>query len=259
MQPFHTITPAGQETGELHLFILVDAGKQIHIFRYAKGSELVPQGFGAIISEGSGEGILHAGFLEGAHHFGVLIDGGGHRQAQLIQQRLVDVPGTVVVHVLRHQVANVIALAVGGRDGIAGIVQVQAADIVGHDVLGKVFIQGQQQSLGHAVFFHVHAVTQNHVRILAGGKHQVQLGGPVGILHRLEIHMNAGLGFQFLEKPQVVEIHVLILQGILESGQVDLFLRHGGTAKGQHHHHGQQQGNKFFHGEISFLSFDSRT
>ena len=105
----------------------------------------------------------------------------------------------------------------------------------------------------HAVLLHVHAVAQDHVRVFAGGEHQVQLGGPVGVLHRLEVHMDAGLFLQLLEKPQVVEVHVLVFQGVLEGGEADLFLGQGAAAQGQRQHGGQQQGNEFFHGKSPFL------
>ena len=160
-----------------------------------------------------------------------------------------------MVHVLGHQEADVVGFAVAGGNGVAGVVDVQAADIVGHDLLGQVFIEGKQQALGDAVFFHIHRVADDHVgHLIRHGEHQVDVGCPVSVLHHLEGDVGVGFLFQFVEEPEAVEIGVLVFQRVLESGQLHLVLGKGG-AQAEQHAACQQQGNEFLHWLFLLLFF----
>ena len=154
-----------------------------------------------------------------------------------------------MVDVLRHQVADVVGLAVGGGDGVAGVVQVHAGNIVGHDFFRQVLIQGQQQALVHAEFFHVHTVADDHVRHgFRHGEHQVGFGCPVGILDHIKGDVGVGFFFNHVEEPEVVvEVAVLVFQRILEGGQLDLVVGQSG-ADAHHEAQREKQGNDFLHG-----------
>ena len=156
-----------------------------------------------------------------------------------------------MVDVLRHQVADVVGFAVGGGNGVAGVVQVHAGNVVGHDFFGQVLIQGQQQALGYAVLFHVHRVADDHVgHLLRNGEHQVGLGGPVGILDHVKGDVGVGQLFDLLEVPEVVvEIAVLVFQRVLEGSQLDLFIGQGG-ADARCEAQREDEGNDFLHGGI---------
>ena len=248
MEPFHAGAVSGLCAGELDFFILINV-IVVGILRYAEGGKLVPDGFRSELGEGGRERIFHAGFLHLAEHVGDFVNGLGLSNAQFIQLGLVHIPGAGMIDVLSHEIADVVGLAVAGGDGIAGIVHVQTADIVGHDLFGQIFIQGQKQALGHAVFFHVNGVAQNHVRILAGSEHQVGRGFPVGILDDLEIDMHAGLFFNLLEEPQVVEIRLLVFQCVLDRRQIDLLFSSCKAHEGEDHAQAQKQSKQFFHGD----------
>ena len=152
-----------------------------------------------------------------------------------------------MVDVLSDQVADVVALAVRSGDGVTGIVQVDAAHVVGHDLFGEVLVQGQQQALGHAVLFHVNRAADDDVfHVLGGGEHQVQLGAPNVVADHAEFNIHAGLLFDLLEVPHLVEVSsALIVQGPLNGGQLDLLL--GKSDAGEQHHSDQNQGNDFLH------------
>ena len=258
VEPFHAGTPAGLGAGELHLVVFIDEVVLL-VFRNAEGSEEVQDAFGAGLAGGSGHRELKAVRLHLAQHFGHFVNGLGGFEAQLVQFGLVYVPGAVVVDVLRHQVADVVGLAVGGGDGVAGVVQVHAGNIVGHDFFRQVLIQGQQQALVHAELFHVHRMADDHVgHVVRVSEHQVGLGRPVGILDHVKGNVGVGLLFDLLEVPEVVvEVAVLVFQRILEGGQLDLVIGQSG-ADAHHEAQREKQGNDFLHGVfLLFILRDS--
>ena len=254
MQPFYAGTPAILRSSELNLIVLVNE-VVVGVLRHAEGSKLVPDGFRTELRIGSGEGPSNTVLLHRAEHGGRFFDGLGRFKAQLFQLFLVDIPSAGMVHVLSHQVADKIGMAVRGGDGIARVVEVQAADVVGHDFFRQIFVQRQQQPLRHAVFFHVHAIAQNHIGHLLGrGEHQVHVGGPICILHHGKGHMGIGFFFQFMEEPEVVKVGVLVFQRILESSEFHLVVRQR-RSDAQQQTNRQQQGNEFLH--LEYLLFYS--
>ena len=256
MQPFNARAPAGHRAGEFDLVVIGDVIEGV-VFRHAEGSEFVPDGFRAVAEGGGGQRVLDARFLELAQDVGVLVDGGGHFQTQLVKQGGVDVPSAVVVDVLGDQVADVVAVTVRSGDGVARVVEVQAGDVVGHDVLGDVLIQRHQQALIHAVVLNVGAATQNHVHVLAGDEHQVQLRLEVAVLHHGEVNVRVGLFFNLLEEPEIVEVRGLVFQRVLEGRQVDLVFRHRRADERQRQSQCEENRDDFLHREnlLSFVPF----
>ena len=254
MQPFNAGAPAVLSAGELNLIVSINE-VIVGIFRHTEGGELIPDGFRAKLCIGGGEGPFDAVRLHGAEQIGHFINGGRGSFAQLIQFLLVYIPGSGVVYVLCHEEPNIIGFSIAGGDGVACIVDVQAADVVGHDLLGEILIQRKQKALAYAVFLDIHRVADDHIgHLVRYGEHQVDIGCPVSVLYHLDGDMGVGLRFHyFVEEPEAVEIGVLVFQRVLEGGQLHLVFSEGG-AQAEQHAACQQQGNEFLHmGTLLFI------